>query len=81
MFVNGKEVTEFKAKDSEINAYPLILGNIAIDAAGATTNSFIFQPDTALYGNVYDFSVGYNTSTNDKILDLHKCLMQKNGIV
>ena len=81
LFVNGKKVTKFKAKNSQINAYPLILGNIPIDANGGRTNNYIFQPDTALYGNVYDFSVDYSAVTNDKILDIHKYLMEKNGIV
>ena len=29
LFVNGVEIIKFKAKDSEINAIPLCLGNIA----------------------------------------------------
>ena len=29
--VNGTEIIKFKAKDSEINAYPLCLGNISKD--------------------------------------------------
>ena len=28
LFVNGTEITKFKAKDSEITGYPLCLGNI-----------------------------------------------------
>ena len=31
MFVNGKEIHKFKAKDSEIVATPLCLGNISKD--------------------------------------------------
>ena len=31
LFVNGTEITKFKAKDSEIAAYPLCLGNISKD--------------------------------------------------
>ena len=31
LFVNGKEVTNFKAKDSEIKPYPLCLGTISKD--------------------------------------------------
>ena len=31
LFVNGKEIIKFKAKDSEIVPYPLCLGNIPID--------------------------------------------------
>ena len=29
LFVNGTEITKFKAKDSEITPYPLCLGNIS----------------------------------------------------
>ena len=31
LFVNGKEIHKFKAKDSEIVATPLFLGNISKD--------------------------------------------------
>ena len=31
LFVNGKEIHKFKAKDSEIVATPLCLGNISKD--------------------------------------------------
>ena len=31
LFVNGKEIHKFKAKDSEIVAIPLCLGNISKD--------------------------------------------------
>ena len=31
LFVNGKEICKFKAKDSEIVHYPLCLGNISKD--------------------------------------------------
>ena len=31
LFVNGKEIVKFKAKDSEIVACPLCLGNISKD--------------------------------------------------
>ena len=31
LFVNGKEIVKFKAKDSEIVASPLCLGNISKD--------------------------------------------------
>ena len=31
LFVNGTEIIKFKAKDSEIRAYPLCLGNISKD--------------------------------------------------
>ena len=31
LFVNGTEINKFKAKDSEVSAYPLCLGNISKD--------------------------------------------------
>ena len=77
LFVNGKEVTKFKAKNSEIKVHPLCLGNISDEYP--TSNDFT---ETALYGNVYDFSIDYGVaiSVND-ILHIHKYLMGKNGIV
>ena len=35
---------------------------------------------TGLNGYVYDFSVDYDFIANDKILDIHKYLMEKNNI-
>ena len=37
--------------------------------------------NTGLYGNVYDFSVDYSAISNDKILDIHAYLMNRNGII
>ena len=68
LFVNGKQVINFKAKDSEIKAYQLCLGNISKDFSASGWE------DTGLYGNVYDFSVDYSAITNDKILDIHNYL-------
>ena len=75
LFVNGREVINFKAKDSEIKAYQLCLGNIAKDVSADDWEV------TGLYENVYDFSVNYSTITNDKILDIHEYLMEKNNIM
>ena len=75
LFVNGKEVTKFKARDSEIKANKLTLGSIST----SLSNSDI--EDSKLYGNVYDFSVDYSSITNDKILGIHMYLMKKNNIV
>ena len=72
--INGKEIINFKAKDSEILPYPLCLGNISKDFSPLnTTNS-------GLHGYIYDFSVNYGAIANDKILDIHKYLMEKNNI-
>ena len=37
--------------------------------------------NTGLNGYVYDFSVDYDVVAVDDILDIHKCLMKKNGKV
>ena len=51
LFVNGTEIIEFKAKDSEIKTYPLCLGNVSVDFSD--TNMI----ETGLNGSVYDFSI------------------------
>ena len=71
-FVNGKEFTKFKAKNSELIKYPMCLRGLS---KGYTENNL---KDTGLYGNVYDFSVGYRAITNDEILDIDN-LMEKNN--
>ena len=75
LFVNGKEIVNFKAKDSEIVPYPLCLGNISKDFDRR------YMEITGLTGYVYDFSVDYRAISNDKILDIHKYLVKKNNIV
>ena len=75
LFVNGKEIINFKAKDSEIVPYPLCLGNIS----KYFTVPYILK--TGVTGYIYDFSVDYWAMANDKILDIHKYLMKKNNVV
>ena len=75
LFVNGTEVIKFKAKDSEINAIPLSLENISKDFSADNMKK------TGFYGYVYDFSVDYDAIANDDILDIHKYLMKKHGII
>ena len=70
-FVNGEEIIKFKAKDSEIVASPLCLGNISKD--WSTDN----MKKTGLAGYVYDFSEDYNAITTDDIKDIHNYLMKK----
>ena len=74
LFVNGTEICKFKAKDSEIVATALCLGNISKDF------SVDNMKKAGLYGNVYEFSIDYDAIANDKILDIHKYLMEKNGV-
>ena len=66
LFVNGTEIIEFKAKDSEIVASPLCLGNISKDW------SIDNMRDTGLNGYVYYFSVDYDAIAVDDIKDIHE---------
>ena len=75
LFVNGTEIYKFKAKDSEIVASPLCLGNISKDW------SVDNMKRTAFTGYVCDFSVGYNDIEVNNIKGFHKYLMEKNDIV
>ena len=54
LFVNGTEIYKFKAKDSEIVAIPLCLGNISKDW------SVDIIKRTGFAGYVYDFSIGHD---------------------
>ena len=54
LFVNGIEITKFKAKDSEISTYPLCLVNISKDWSVDNMRK------TGLKGYVYDFSVHHD---------------------
>ena len=74
LFVNGTEIHKFKAKDSEIVATTLCLGNISKDF------SVDNMKKSGLNGYVCDFSVDYDAIAVDDILDIHKYLMEKNNI-
>ena len=74
-FVKDTKIITFKAKDSEIKAYPLCLGNISKDW------SVDNMKKTGLKGYVYDFNVDYDAIAVAAILDIHKYVMKKNGIV
>ena len=53
LYVNDKKFIKFKAKDSEIVASPLCLGNISKDWS---TNN---MKKTRLDGYIYEFNVDY----------------------
>ena len=74
LFVNGTEIIKFKAKYSEVLAYPSSLRNISKDF------SVDDMKKTGLNGYVYDFIVDYDAITVDVILDIHKYLMKKHDI-
>ena len=67
LFVNGTEIYKFKAKDSEIVASPLCLGNISKDWSTDNMKRTRFKD--------------YDSTDVDDIKDIHKYLMKKNGII
>ena len=75
LFVNGTKTYKFKAKDSEIEATPLYLGNISKDW------SIDNMKKTGFNGYDYDFRVDYDAIAVDDIKDIHKYLMKKTNIV
>ena len=68
LFVNDTENIKFKAKESEIVATPLWLGNISIDL------SIVNIKKIGLNRYVYDFSADYDAIAVDSILDILKYL-------
>ena len=60
---------------TEINPYELCLGNISKDW------SVYNMKKTSRKGCVYDFSVDYDAISVSDILDIHKYLMEENGLV
>ena len=75
LFVNGKEIIKFKAKDS-IVVGPLCLGNISKNWSSSNMKK------TGLNGYVYEFNVDFaNNNTKDAIPYVHKYLMSKYDIV
>ena len=71
LFVNGVAICKFKAKNSEINSYPMGLGNISKDFL--TDN----MENNVLNGYICDFSVDYESINIGNISDIHKYLMKK----
>ena len=67
LFVNDTEFYKFKAKDSEIVASPLCLGNISKDWSTDNMKRTRFKD--------------YDSTDVDDIKDIHKYLMKKNGII
>ena len=75
LFVNGTGIIKFTTKDSETTPYELCLRNISKDWA------IVNLKKTGLNGYVYDFSADYDSIGVSDILDIHKYLMEKNGIL
>ena len=75
LFVNGTEIYRFKAKESEIAATPLCLGDISKD--WLIDN----MKETGFNGYVYDFSADYNVTDVDDIKDIYEYSMKKINIM
>ena len=69
------EIIKFKAKDSMIVPSNLYLEKVSKDFSASNMKK------TGFNGYIYDFSVDYNAIDIDTIKDIHKYLMEKNGIV
>ena len=66
LLVSSTEIYKFKAKDSEIIASPLCLGNISKDLS-----TYNMKKKTGFNGYFYDFSVDYDATNVDDILGIH----------
>ena len=75
LFVNSTEIIKFKAKDCNIVASRLCLGNICKD----WSNDNMKKTGFTVY--VYDFSADYNVVTLDDIKDIHNYLMKKKMVL
>ena len=71
-FVNGIEIYKFKAKDSEIVASSICLGNISKDWSMDNLKR------TGFTVYVHNFSVDYDAISVNDIKDIHEYLMKKN---
>ena len=79
LFVNGKEIVKFKAKDSEIVTSPLCSGNISKYWSADNMKK------TGLNGYVYEFHVDYrdigkSDDITKKMLIIHNYFMLKYDI-
>ena len=79
LFVNGLEIDQFKAKDSEIAATILCLGKISKDWTVDNMKK-MDQMDMPMILVLIMMQYQLMIYQND-ILDIHKYLMKKNGIV
>ena len=75
LFVNSREIYEFKTKYSEIVATPLCQGSISKDW---TVDNMTKKGSN---GYVYDFSIDYDAIAVDGTLDIHNHFMKKNNMI
>ena len=73
--LNGKEIFKFKVNNKNFNfSSQFFLGSIS-NVCRATESR-----EVSLDGNMYDFSVDYNSIDKSEILNINKYLMTKNNI-
>ena len=70
-FFNRVKIGQFKVKSFEIHESPLCLGNIS---KGFSVDN---MKKLGLYGYVYGFSVDYDSTDVDDILNIHIYLMKR----
>ena len=78
LFVNGGEELKYETKifTDQVKQNLFCIGNLSSD--WSSTNS----TNTGLYGNIYDFTVGYEPISSVKnIYDIHRYLMKKHNII
>ena len=75
LFVNGKEIFKFKSDIRNANFSTQFCLGIMSNGFSATAST-----EVSLNGNVFDFSVYYNSIDKSDILNIHKYLMTKNNI-
>ena len=75
--MNGKEIIKLKAKKSEMVATPLCL----MQTISENKQQDYIDMSMICICQDYIYIVDYDAIAVDDILDLHKYLMKKNGIV
>ena len=71
LVVSGAEIITLKAKDSQIKATLLCLGNISRDVLVGSMNN------TAYHGHDHDFSVDYDATAADDVLSFASIYRRK----
>ena len=71
LFVNGKEIIKFKAKDSQIVEDPICLGNISKDFSESNMKK------TGLYDSVHYVSIDRNATASNDTLDAQNYPIKK----
>ena len=78
LFVNGGEELKFRAKtfSDQVKQNVMCIGNLSSDWSSANSTK------TGLYGNVYDFTIDYNSvNMVGTIYDIHSYLMKKHDTI